>query len=803
MTLHASIAGTIHTIGRFEIRRELGRGAQSIVYLAYDPHLQREVAIKTLHFARSDPTRNEQLLNEARMVSKLRHPNIVPIFEAGEQDGDPYLVFEYVSGHSLSEALRRDGAMAPAAAGSLMGQVLDAVAHAHQHGIIHRDLKPSNILMAAEGTPQVMDFGIAVRDKGAQGGESSFTGTPAYMAPEYITRGEISVRSDVFSAGLVLLEMLTGRRAVPGSDLGQVMRRIAHEDIGLPQELVDDKLGAILTKSLARDPAERYESAQQMKQALDSYLEAAPATGEQSGKQSTLDFLLRRMKLKGDFPALSESIGAINKITGSENENANKLSNTVLRDFALTNKILRLVNSAFYRQAGGGKISTISRAVIVLGFNAIRSIAVTLLLFEHLQNKANAQQLKEEFVRATLTGFVGREAGKRMAFREAEEAFVCAMFHNLGRVLCQYYFPEEADEIRKIMQLKGNPEDRASAQILGLSFEHLGLGVARFWGFPESIVGSMQRLPPGAVRKPNSAETRLRVVSAFANEVCGVVADIPPEERKQALHKVMERFGTGLSFDENQLQALVDRSVAELKDLAAVVRLDLSKSAIGRRLRQLPVETAREAAPAETTGTEQTVLYERGPSFALPEEAPEADGPAAAPDAKTLMSAGIQDISNALLEDFALNDILRIVMETLYRAKGFTRVLLCIKDARNNTMNGRFGFGPDIHDIAPRMRFPLAHAPDVFHVALARGVDILISDTEDPKIADRIPGWYRKAVSARTFVLFPLKIKERPVALIYADKERAGDIVISEEELKLMRTLRNQGVLAMKQSMSA
>ena len=115
-------------------------------------------------------------------------------------------------------------------------------------------------------------------------------------------------------------------------------------------------------------------------------------------------------------------------------------------------------------------------------------------------------------------------------------------------------------------------------------------------------------------------------------------------------------------------------------------------------------------------------------------------------------------------------------------------------------MLGRFGFGPDAPDVAKRFNFPLSFTPDIFHAALSKGVDILISDTNDPKIATRIPDWFRKGVAAETFLLFPLCIKGKPMALIYADRDHAGEIVISEKELSLLRTLRNQAVLAIKQS---
>ena len=150
-------------IGKFDILRVLGTGAQSVVYLAHDAHLQREVAIKSLHLTARDEARKQALMDEARTVSRLRHPNIVPIFDAGEHEGDPYLVFEYVEGRSLAEHLREHGGLPAPRAIELMLQILDAVENAHRHGIIHRDLKPSNILLTAEGVPRVMDFGIASR----------------------------------------------------------------------------------------------------------------------------------------------------------------------------------------------------------------------------------------------------------------------------------------------------------------------------------------------------------------------------------------------------------------------------------------------------------------------------------------------------------------------------------------------------------------------------------------------------------------------------------------------------------------
>jgi eukaryotic-like serine/threonine-protein kinase len=799
-------------VGRFEIRRELGRGAQSIVYLGWDPQLEREVAIKTLHFARSDAKRNEALLAEARAVSRLRHPNLVPIFDAGEEDGDPYLVFEFVDGPSLADLIAREGRIAPARTADLMRQVLDALAMAHAAGIIHRDLKPSNILIDSQGRPRVMDFGIATRLDSieAEKDQVGISGTLSYLAPEYVDGRQVSEKSDVYAAGLVMIEMLSGKPWVRGETSIGIIHQILNQPVTLPADVnIDNQLTGIILKACARDPALRTAGAAQMKSQLDDYLGAAATPIDmtetpdsvEARKRDTLDFLIRRMKHKTDFPALSDSVSAINKLTRSDKESINRLSNTILKDYGLTNKILRMVNSVHYRRSGGGTISTISRAVIVLGFDALRNIAITVLLFEHMQDKGNARELKEAFLRANLAGCLARDAAKQFMAREAEEAYVCALFHSVGQLLAQFYFPEEVAEIRKVMLQKTCSEEVASAQILGLSFSELGIGIARHWGFPQGIINSLRPLPEGAIRKPATQDETLRVVAGFANEICEAIASVPKEQRRDAMSAARQRFVAAMSFSDNQLQAVLEKSFEELSELAAILHVNLTQSPFVRHVKawtgahpETPAAVAAEATALDTTLLGDPVVPDQS-------ETGEVNAEGVPDAAQDILAAGIQDISNSLVDDFSLNDVLRITLETMYRAMGFQRVLLCLRDPKTGSMVGRFGFGADTNELARKFRFPLEDAPDVFQLAVSKGVDIFISDVDDPKIAGKIPDWHRKTVIAKTFVLLPLLIKGKAVGLIYCDRDRAGSIVIPEKELSLMKTLRNQALLAIKQSM--
>lgn len=795
-------------IGRYEIRQELGRGAQSVVYLANDPQLQRDVAIKTLHFTKPNPDQNKMLLSEARMVSKLQHPNIVPIFDAGEEGGDVYLVFEYIPGKNLSDFLHAGGPVPAEKAVLILRQVLDAISAAHAKGIIHRDLKPSNILLDESEMPRVMDFGIASRvETEGLAQREEMIGTPSYMAPEYVDKRIVDARTDVFAAGLILYEMLTGKRAVTGSNVFQILHQLTNQDIRLPQSgsaSVDDQLAGLLYKALARDPEMRYQSAAQFSEALDKYLEPESGT-KPAGKQATLDFLLRRMRHKSDFPALSESVSAINKIASSEKESINKLSNAILKDFSLTNKILKLVNSAYFRPAGGGSISTVSRAVIVMGFEAVRNIAITVLLFEHMQNKSNVAQLKEEFLRANLAGIIGKNICVHSKLRDLEQIFICSMFQNLGRLLAQFYFPEESEEIRRILAQKPCSDDQAALQVLGITHEDLGMAIAEQWGFPTLIQRSMRSLPSGNVRLPHTQEDRMQVLSCFCNELCVAIATSPPETCNRETKKILARFGSSVPLNENELQEILFHAIGEVSEFANIIRINLKQTAFGRQIRQfasgeggtgtpdrMPLETS------DTDGFGGTVLLPCNPLEGIGEPGFEGDEPIVI-DAQSVLTAGIQDISNTLVEGFKLNDILRIILETMYRAMGFKRVILCIKDVRANTMQGRFGFGPETQEIVKKFRFPLKQNPDIFYAATLKGADLLISNVDDEKIASRVPDWFRGIVPAKTFLLLPLNIKGNPVALIYADKDNPGEIVIPEKELSLLRTLRNQAILAIKQ----
>jgi eukaryotic-like serine/threonine-protein kinase len=822
-----SAAGAPRRVGRFELQRELGKGAQATVWLGFDARLEREVAVKLLRAgADTDPQDVTHWLQEARSVSRLTHPNIVPVFEADVQDGRPYLVFEYVPGRTLAEHLRVRGPLPPHEALGLMLGVLDALQTAHAAGVVHRDLKPSNILVDGTGRARVMDFGIAARVQepgpaATKPTQQLIVGTPGYMSPEAAKGQPPAPAMDVFSAGAVLAELLSGKPLLAERDPYRAIHRVANEDMKLPAGMpaaADDALRAILMRCIARDPAKRFATASAMADALRQWMApAANASAANSnaatpaGNSGTLEFLLRRMRHKSDFPALSDSVARIQRVATSENESLASLSNEILKDVALTNKLLRLVNTAHYSQAGGGTISTVSRAVALVGFAGIRNMALSLVLLEHMQDKAQANQLKEEFLRALMAGSLAGELCG--VAREGEEAFIGAMFQNLGRLLTEFYFPEEARQIRSLavanqradaalsLAAAVQAETAASISVLGLSFEDLGVGIAKSWGLPDNLQRCMKR-PPGEppARVPEKASERLRWLATAANDVTDTLLRTEGDPTAR-VNEVAEKHARAIGVSAKQIQSAAETARQRLAQMAQAMNLQVSAGSPARRLIATAVIAPQEGSANDDSLTphalQATVVNYAETVVA---DVPTAPAELARENAAELLAAGIADITNSMVESFKLNEVLRMILETMFRALGFRRIVFCLRDPKTETLTGRFGLGETAAEVAALFKVPLKGGTDLFAAVCAKGADTLISDATVPNIAARLPAWYRKGVNAPAFLLLPLTLKGAPFALIYADKATPGGIELGEKELNLLRTLRNQAVMAFRQA---
>lgn len=258
-------------IGPFELRDRLGHGGMGMVYLAYDPMLDRSVAVKVLRVP--DEETRRRFLREARLHAKVQHPHIVSIYAVGEHEGQPYLAMEYIAGHTLAAIIRNGEDVPLARRVTWLAELSAGLDHAHRYGVVHRDVKPSNILVTREtGRLRLLDFGIA-HGQEALGMTMAGTviGTPQYMSPEQITGRTVDARSDIFSVGLVGYELLTGRQAFGGDNVFDVSRRIVGEAPPALASACRDApatLLRIIERCLEKSPDDRYQEARQLEREL-------------------------------------------------------------------------------------------------------------------------------------------------------------------------------------------------------------------------------------------------------------------------------------------------------------------------------------------------------------------------------------------------------------------------------------------------------------------------------------------------------------------------------------------------------
>ena len=301
--------------GRYELDSKLGSGGMSTVYLARDATLERWVAVKILHREISDqPDQIERFRREARTVAQLSHPNVVAVIDAGEDGGHPYIVFEYVEGETLKQRIERLGQLPLDEASAYAIEVGRGLAAAHARRMVHRDVKPQNVLIDAEGRAKVTDFGIA-RELEADGltATGRVLGTTDYVSPEQAMGHNVDARSDIYSLGVVLFEMLTGRPPFAAETLvGVAMKHVNEDmpDIQVRRPEVSSALAAVVDRATVKDPSGRYIDMATMLDDLESALEveiarAGSSTGEATNVLRSVPgprrriFTPRRMSLAG------------------------------------------------------------------------------------------------------------------------------------------------------------------------------------------------------------------------------------------------------------------------------------------------------------------------------------------------------------------------------------------------------------------------------------------------------------------------------------------------------------------------
>lgn len=511
-------------------------------------------------------------------------------------------------------------------------------------------------------------------------------------------------------------------------------------------------------------------------------------------REALLARLSDKMSRNADFPAVRDSIRTIQSVARSETAHLRVFTDQILTDVSVTNKLLRLINTAFYSTVGGGTITTVSRAIALMGFSPVGMLAGSVMLFDKLPKGPHAERMREEFAHSLMAAILAHEM---CPMRQTEEnAYISALFQHLGKMLANLHLQDEARQIEAQGEEQGlaaNDREghaRLEKDVMGLTFDELTIEIAQQWGWPESLVQSLRPMVPDDPEKPAEQHEYLRMVVTGANTLGRELLRLSGAERLAAAERFHAQWGIPLGLKLEDMEGLVERAMQKWFDVAKTLGLPRPGTKPAAK------KTAAPAAPTPLSGP-MTTARPAAKTAAAPR--PAAAKPAAASPAVTdALSRGIEAISQAAMGDVPLTQVLQQVLQLLAATLQLQRAIVCLRDPGGGPLVGVLGHDAAAMATATQFRIPLDPPADLFGLLCAKNADTLISDAADPVIAQRLPGWYKVQVAAPTFLLLPLTVQGRCAGLIYGDRKVANTLAVDEATFALLKTLRNQLVMMMR-----
>ena len=508
-----------------------------------------------------------------------------------------------------------------------------------------------------------------------------------------------------------------------------------------------------------------------------------PTTPSSSDTRKVRAALLNKVCGDEDMFALGTSVARVVQMASSDDQGTHDLAYYVLSDVALTQRILRLSNTVRYRTASGSTVTTISRAISLLGFDNVKTTALAMLLVDALSNSVHAQSVRVELETALCASLVGREMARHSFYQGAEEASIGALFKNLGPLLVASHEHERYREINALASGGKHSLGQAAQMILGCSYDALSEAVMAEWKIPDVIVRSLSPLPPGPQKVAANRGEWMRQVASFGLEVSQLLGrSINPGGSAEA-RAMLARYGVALNLDADKMDELFTTVQNEMNGLLQSMNMQ--------------PQARQEQPEAEPSGLPNVLLL-----ATMDAGDDEATGfhPSGKPlNARELLLNGVQDVTQMRASGQSkVNELILAVLETLYRSMGFRFATVCLKDARSGQFRARVAFGEDHARRQAGFMFPVTPARDLFHLAMENDADLMIADASSAKIRDLLPAWHRALLpDARSFIVLPLVVGKAQLGLFYADRSLTAPEGVPPDETSLIKALKGQVLVAL------
>jgi HD-like signal output (HDOD) protein len=524
---------------------------------------------------------------------------------------------------------------------------------------------------------------------------------------------------------------------------------------------------------------------------------AINSSSDKSGQhvpETARERLLAQIKEDKGLPTLGAAISKVVEITSSGEDSVAELAHFVLSDIGLTQKILRLSNTIHYRTAASVPVTTISRAIFLLGFNAVKTSATAMLLVDCFKDKKQAQSVRRELVHALCASIMARELSQLSKFSDTEEVAVAALFKNIGRVLVASFEHPLYMQIQRQQALDPGMADVAVKTLLGCSYERFGEAVLQEWKIPETIIQALAPLPGGELKKTEHRSDWLKQVASFSDALADMLVSgdqqFSAKTMSQRCEPLLKRFGKALELGQSQLEQILLRVEKETRELANSMDLAMPSVSFSDAPIEAPIDTP-DADPLsefllQSFDSDQVQEVTRYPS-------------GKPTNARDLLLAGVQDVTQMLASDQSkLSDLILLVLETLYSSMGFRFATACLRDVQNARYMSRVSIGEHYAELQKEFVFSAQAENTIFHLAMNNNADLMISDATVPKIQNMLPLWHKKLLpDTRSFIVLPLVVQQKPLGFFYADRIVTADEGVPPDETALIKTLKSQLVAAM------
>ena len=501
------------------------------------------------------------------------------------------------------------------------------------------------------------------------------------------------------------------------------------------------------------------------------------------------DRLLWQVTQGSELPALGASVSEVVRMASAQDDSVRELASFLLNDVALTQKMLRLANTVSYRTAGGMPVTTISRAIFLLGFETVKTSALAMLLVDGMKGK-KGQSVRNELSLALCASVFGRAMARRAPFKDAEEAAVAALFKNLGRVMVAAHDHLLYSRIAGLAESDGLSQSQASARILGASFDDLTEAALRAWNMPDSLVHALAPLPSGMLKPARGRAEWMQQVAAFSASMAALLPRLTDPGKDADSRAVLARYGAALNLDAQGMADLVQAVTTEARALRLNAEIAFEEEVIAEpvpaQAAQQPVARADPLAEFLLAGDAAAPSAERHPS-GKPVQARE------------LLMAGAQAMSEMIASGAGnINDLMFLALETLYAGMGFRYATVCLRDVQTGLYKSRLALGSATPKLQRHFAFAASGNKDLFFLAMQNNADLLIADASTMKIASLLPVWHRTMLpEARSFIILPLVVKGAPIGYFYADRTVTAPEGITAEETSLLRMIKSQVIARM------